>query len=84
MAIRVFHVDLRPHIPELRRVRVAWFEGMTAHEAVRQALGNDVTQTIAAALAQNDPYLTVSWVNTVLDEHSEIGGRWFIRFAHTG
>ncbi len=58
----------------MTKVSVIWQENLTAQEAVTLAFGENRTNVIMADLERNNEFLTVSWVNPKLDDHSEIGG----------
>src|SRR5574341_35289 len=54
---------------------VSWQKGLTAFEAIQEALSVDIAQQIAADLVRHDNHeLTVSWASFRHDDHSEVGG----------
>ena len=74
MAVRLFYVDIRPEPPDMRKTWINWFDEMTAQQAVRFAFGDNIADSVLTDLAQDNMFLTVSWINPVLDDSSEIGG----------
>ena len=74
MAIKVLYNDLRTTPPRLTRFLTAWYRGMTAQEALQNVLDARLVRQIVDDLASNKPEITVSWINEVTQEHSEIGG----------
>lgn len=73
-AITIFYADMRGGYSRFEKHSVAWHEGLSAADAVRQAMGDETAQVILDDLAQNNFDLMVSWLNPLTDEHSELGG----------
>ncbi len=74
MSLTVFYTDLRNRPSKLERQVAGWQPGLTAFQAVEQALGSAVAQQVEADLAANSDEIIVSWWNKESDDHSEIGG----------
>ena|SRR6185369_3434288 len=74
MSIKILYIDLRCDPPIFNDLLVSFSKKMSASQAIKDAIGIDKRDEIISDLHRNDPTLTIAWVNTETDEHSDIGG----------
>lgn len=74
MDVTIYFADMRDGVSRFEKHIVEWKEGMSAADAVRQALEPETAQAILDDLLQNNLDLIVSWLNPITDQHSEMGG----------
>jgi len=74
MAIKLLYNDLRIHPAQYQRLIVDWHGGLTAQEAVQNALGSSLGAQVVQDLEHNNREIMVSWVHDELDQGSDVGG----------
>lgn len=74
MSIKVLLNDLRTYPLQFNRYIVDWLPGMRADEVVKKAFPLPVAERIFDDLHKNNQEVTVSWLNDILDQRSEVGG----------
>ena len=74
MAVKILYVDIRDEKQMMESFVVEWNSGLTAREAVEQALTRNNASEIAHHLHSNNSEITVAWHDEKIEEHSEVGG----------
>lgn len=74
MAIKLLYNDLRIHPAEYQRLIVDWHGGLTAQEAVQNALGRRLGEQIVQDLEHNNREIMVAWIHDELAQGSDVGG----------
>jgi len=74
MSIKVLFNDLRIYPLQFNRHIIDWFPGMRADEVVKKSFPISVAERIIDDLNKNNQQITVSWLNDILDQRSEVGG----------
>ena len=74
MTVKILYVDIRDEKQTMEAFTVAWRRGLSASEAVRQALEKDIADGVIHDLNNNSPEVGVAWHDEKIEKHSEVGG----------
>ncbi len=74
MAVKILYVDIRDDKQIMDASLVSWRSGISAKEAVYQALGKDIADQVVYDLDRNSPEVGIAWHDEKIERHSEVGG----------